>query len=186
MTPSRRGGNEWVQVRDGTRRAIEDRVIDNRLSCCPRRPGRRSPSRTAPRQARRDPSESRSVATRLLGRHVRHGSERSAGLGDLVALRPIARRRVSAALESDDGDVSFASPKSRTFTRFRSPRKMFAGLMSRWTMPWMGGLERVGELDADVEHVGGPQRASLMRSRSVSPLSASMTMKGVSPSWPMS
>ena len=48
------------------------------------------------------------------------------------------------------------------------------------------GVQRVGELDADVEHVGDLQRSLAMRSRSVSPLSASITMNGVSPSSPMS
>ena len=47
-------------------------------------------------------------------------------------------------------------------------------------------VERIGELDADVEHVGDLQRPLAIRSRSVSPLSASITMNGVPPSWPMS
>ena len=51
----------------------------------------------------------------------------------------------------------------------------------------VSGLERVGELDADVDDSRGLSRhPSLIRSRSVSPLSASITMNGVSPSWPMS
>jgi hypothetical protein len=38
----------------------------------------------------------------------------------------------AAARESE---LTFASPKSRIFACSRSVMKMFAGLMSRWTMP---------------------------------------------------
>ena len=48
-----------------------------------------------------------------------------------------ARERVtsSAASAAAAPDVAFASPKSRIFGWPRVVRKMFAGLMSRWTMP---------------------------------------------------
>jgi len=54
--------------------------------------------------------------------------------------------------------VTFASPKSRIFACPRFVTKMFAGLMSRWTIPFVCAASSVGDLDAQIEHRLGLHR----------------------------
>jgi hypothetical protein len=92
--------NERVQVRDGTGRTIEDRVVDDRrraaTECL------RARDHLIEHGAEREQIGSRidRLSARLLGRHVRHRSERRARLRNLVVLRVIDRRcRVRSARE---------------------------------------------------------------------------------------
>jgi hypothetical protein len=56
---------------------------------------------------------------------------------------------------------TLARPKSRILACPRLVTKMLAGLMSRWTIPWeSGGVESVGDFDADVQENLNIERAT--------------------------
>ena len=65
----------------------------------------------------------------------------------------MARRRLAPRPGSLGCSVCLASPKSRSFAWPRSVTKMFAGLMSRWTIPlaWAAS-ERIRDLRAQLQH----------------------------------
>ncbi len=83
--------------------------------------------------------------------------------------------------------VSFASPKSSSFTWPLSVRKMFPGLMSRWMMPSLCVVCSASAISMPMSTIwwtfSGP-RAS--RSRRLSPFISSITMKGRPSSSPTS
>ena len=72
----------------------------------------------------------------LLGRHVGDRAERGAGAGEMLLVDCVASC-VAAAIWLDElaRDASLARPKSRILAWPRLVTKIFAGLMSRWTMP---------------------------------------------------
>ena len=76
MTASSRGRNQRIQMRDRTRRAIEDRVVDDRRRAATERLDARD--HLIEHRAEREEIGSRIdlLAARLLGRHVRHRSQR--------------------------------------------------------------------------------------------------------------
>ena len=73
-------------------------------------------------------------ALRLLRRHVGHRAQRRARAGQVLLVH--CRSHVGSTGSLDDcAGATFARPKSRILAWPRSVTKMFAGLMSRWTMP---------------------------------------------------
>jgi hypothetical protein len=81
--------------------------------------------------------------------------------------------------------TSWAMPKSRIFTRPSVVRKMFSGLRSRWMIPFACAAARPSAMPAPISaalrHAIGP---ALMRLRSVSPSSSSVTLYAAPPSEP--
>ena len=71
--------------------------------------------------------------------------------------------RVGCAPTEGAPELSLASPKSRIFAWPRRVMKMFAGLMSRCTMPpAVGRVERIGNFDRQFEQRLGFQRTPAM------------------------
>ena len=55
---------------------------------------------------------------------------------------------IAESLTPSAAEVSFAKPKSRIFARPRFVTKIFAGLMSRWTMPFSCAASRASAISA--------------------------------------
>ena len=79
---------------------------------------------------------------------------------------------------SDSVSVSFASPKSRIFTRPSPVTKMFSGFRSRCTMPfsWAAARPRAICTAYSIAFRTGSAAACCSRPRSVWPSSSSETM----------
>ena len=78
---------------------------------------------------------SSSLRARLLRRHVGHRAQRRARTGQVLLVAWPRSACCPTWLADSIGICILASPKSRILACPRSVTKMFAGLMSRWTMP---------------------------------------------------
>ena len=101
---------------------------------------------------------STSAAAGLLGRHVRGRARDRAGRAEASAATTRLRFARPAPTSSA---VSFARPKSRTFTAPSLPTITLAGFRSRWTMPLrVRGGQRVGHGNRDAQHLAEPHPLS--------------------------
>ena len=180
IKPSSRAGTSGFRSEIGRAGAIQDGVVHGALACCRRMPAARSPSRRTRLPARTDPYGNRSPR-RAPARETCRRSSRARCRVSSSRSRSRAARAEERVLPGREGAaVSLARPKSRTFTRFLSPTKMFAGLMSRCTMPCACAASSASASWMPMSSTSGIFRAPrAMRSLSVSPLRASITMKGL-------
>ena len=118
----------------------------------------------------------------LLRRHVGHRAQRRAGTGKIVLVAAGEDCVFSAAtlLAELTGAVTFAKPKSRIFACPRLVMKMFAGLMSRWTIPSEWAASSASAISmADDSSVPTSMRLPAMRCFRVMPSRYSMAMKAL-------
>ena len=108
---------------------VQDGIEKNRGSAPPKGQAR-SPSHKAPRQKRNVAYGVQILTPRLLRGHVGDRSQRRTGL---VRFSAVVTRCLPDF--SPPTRWTFARPKSRTLACPRLVTKIFAGLMSRWTMP---------------------------------------------------
>ena len=77
--------------------------------------------------------------------HIRNSAQCRARAGEMLFAPPCGVVSPDLALRLG-GTATFASPKSRILAWPRSVTKMFAGLMSRWTIPFVCAASRASAI----------------------------------------
>ena len=183
ITWSSAAGSGWIEARRRGGITVQDRVEDQRGGPAGERPATGGHLVDRRRQARRGRCARRAAHPYLLRRHVGRPCRRrrpgsSAARWTPVSVVPSPPTPSAFALRS-----ILARPKSRIFASPRAQRKMFAGVISRWTMParWAESRHRPPATPG-----GGRGRSRVDRppsaARSVCPSRSSMTRNGA-PSW---